>query len=98
MMFCPWLKPTWLPTTVVVPLELILNARIPVVLWVVGVSHAGSALMIAYANVPAGSTTTDVGIPFRTQTLFDVSAGVLSTADACPLDRLKLNVSMSPEP
>src|SRR6266567_929778 len=64
MMFCPWLKPTWLPTTVVVPLEFILKARIPVVLLDVLVSQAGLALMIAYAKAPAGSTTRDEGTPF----------------------------------
>ena len=40
---------TRVPTVRVVPLEFILNARIPLVLFDVLVSHAGSPLIIAYA-------------------------------------------------
>jgi hypothetical protein len=92
------LNATMFPTTAVVPSEFTLNASRPLVLVNVLVLQEGLALMIAYAYVPFGSTTSDEGKPFRTQTRVEVSPGELLIVETLPLPRLKLNVSISPEP
>jgi hypothetical protein len=88
------LNGTGFPTTAVVPSEFTLNATMLAVVLVV---H-GIPLTMAYAYVPFESTTIDEGVPFRTQLLPDVSAGELLIDETLPLPRLKLNVSISPDP
>jgi hypothetical protein len=89
-----WLNGTGLPTAVVFPEESTFNVKIPVVL----PGHEELRFKITYANVPAGFTTIEVGIPFNTQVRLDVSFGVLAISDRWPLNRLKLNVSISADP
>jgi hypothetical protein len=88
------LKGTGLPTAVVFPAESTFKVKIPVVL----PGHEVFEFKITYANVPAGFTTIDVGIPFNTQVWLDVSFGVLAISDRWPLKRLKLKVSISADP
>ena len=90
----PWANETGVPAGAVVPSELTVNAKMPVLL----PGHNVLALMMAYAKAPAGSTTIEEGKPFRTHVELAVEEGGLPIAETWPLPRLKLNVSINPEP